>query len=89
MTGVQTCALPIWTFHARARRAHVAGGALFLFAAVVGLVINETGLWLVSSRLGLFYVWTKIALVVVVFGWNYAFNSAITFRRTPRPAPTR
>ena len=75
-----------WTFRSREQRSHLAGGGLFLFAALVGLAISEVGLWLITTRLGLFYVWTKLALVGVVFAWNYAFNNAITFRdRRPRP----
>ncbi|MEI7925568.1 MAG: GtrA family protein, partial [Chloroflexota bacterium] len=69
-----------WTFRSREQRSHVAGGALFLFAALVGLAISEAGLWLVTTRGGLFYVWTKLGLVIVVFAWNYLFNNAITFR---------
>ena len=69
-----------WTFRTREQRSHMAGGALFLFAALVGLGISETGLWLLTTRLGLFYVWTKLALVGVVFAWNYLFNNAVTFR---------
>lgn len=69
-----------WTFRGRQQRSHVAGGALFLFAALVGLAISEVGLWLVSTQLGLFWVATKLGLVVVVFAWNYLFNNAITFR---------
>ena len=78
-----------WTFHARGRRAHVTGGAWFLFAALVGLAINEVGLWLLATRLGVFYVGAKIALVVLVFAWNYTFNSVVTFRRAaPRITPS-
>ncbi|MFA7249264.1 MAG: GtrA family protein [Dehalococcoidia bacterium] len=77
-----------WTFRSRNRRSHVAGGALFLLAALVGLGISEAGLWLVSQRLGLFYIWAKLGLVVVVFAWNYVFNNAITFRHQDA-APTR
>ena len=73
-----------WTFRAREQRPHVAGGALFLLAALVGLAISEAGLWLLASRLGLFYVWAKLLLVIVVFGWNYTFNSAVTFRHASR-----
>jgi dolichol-phosphate mannosyltransferase len=76
-----------WTFRARARRPHLAGGGLFLLAALVGLAISEAGLWLLSSRLGLFYVWAKLLMVAVVFAWNYTFNSAVTFRRVAEPSP--
>ncbi len=74
-----------WTFRAREQRSHMAGGALFLFAALVGLAISEAGLWLVTTRGGLFYVWTKLGLVIVVFAWNYLFNNAITFRHQAAP----
>lgn len=76
-----------WTFRTREQRSHMAGGALFVFAALVGLGINEAGLWLLSHRLDVHYVWTKLGLVGVVFVWNYLFNNAVTFRHQGGPAP--
>ncbi len=69
-----------WTFRTREQRSHMVGGALFLFAALVGLAINTAGLWGFTDRLGMHYVPAKLILVAVVFIWNFAFNSAITFR---------
>lgn len=78
-----------WTFRARAQRSHAVGGGLFLFAALVGLAISEAGLWVASERLGVFYVWTKLGLVAVVFAWNYAFNNVVTFRHQGAPTAGR
>lgn len=69
-----------WTFRTREQRSHMVGGALFLFAAVVGLAINTTGLWALTDRLDIHYIPAKLLLVIVVFIWNFVFNSAITFR---------
>ncbi|MGE3855859.1 MAG: GtrA family protein [Dehalococcoidia bacterium] len=78
-----------WTFRTREQRSHMVGGALFVFAAVIGLGISEAGLWLITERLGIHYVWTKLGLVGVVFAWNFLFNSAVTFRHQGAPATTR
>lgn len=76
-----------WTFRTREQRSHMVGGALFLFAAVVGMAINTAGLWLLTDRLGMHYIPAKLILVVVVFVWNFAFNSAVTFRTQAHVRP--
>jgi len=75
-----------WTFRTREQRSHMMGGALFVFAALIGLGISEVGLWVVTERLGVHYVWTKLGLVGVVFAWNFLFNNAVTFRHQGAPA---
>src|SRR5687767_7966180 len=38
-----------WTFRSRSHRRVAAGGGLFLLGALIGLAINEAGLWAFDS----------------------------------------
>lgn len=69
-----------WTFGTRGQRPIMLGGLLFFVAAVVGLSLSEAGVWILSERLDLPYLWAKILSIPVVYAWNYTFNSSITFR---------
>lgn len=68
-----------WTFADRGRRSVGAGGTIFLSAALVGLAISEAGLWVLTER-GAYYLVAKLVMTAAVFGWNYGFNNAVTFR---------
>jgi putative flippase GtrA len=68
-----------WTFRARSHRRMAAGGGLFLLSALIGLGINEAGLWAFDSA-HVHWVPAKLAMAVVVLAWNYTFNATITFR---------
>lgn len=74
-----------WTFRARDHRHVAVGGGLFLVGALIGLAINEAGLWALHSA-GMYWVPAKLAMTVVVFGWNYTFNASVTFRKPPEQA---
>jgi putative flippase GtrA len=69
-----------WTFRSRAHRHVAIGGGLFLFGALIGLALNEAGLWILHSA-GMHWVPAKLAMTILVFGWNYTFNASITFRK--------
>lgn len=68
-----------WTFRSRGRRHVAVGGGLFLVGALIGLALNEAGLWALHST-DMNWVVAKLAMTIVVFGWNYMFNAGVTFR---------
>ena len=68
-----------WTFRSRSHRRMAAGGGLFLLGALIGLAINEAGVWAFDSA-HVHWVPAKLAMAVVVLAWNYTFNATITFR---------
>jgi putative flippase GtrA len=74
-----------WTFRERYHRHVALGGGLFFIGALIGLGINEAGLWALNSA-GLYWVIAKLAMTLVVLVWNYTFNASVTFRRRAHPA---
>lgn len=50
-----------------------AGGRFLVFAAIglVGLGLLDGLMWLLTDRLGLFYLWSKAAATAVVYVWNF------------------
>jgi putative flippase GtrA len=70
-----------WTFRSHRQRHVAVGGGLFLLGALVGLALNEAGLWALQSA-HVHWVLAKLAMTAVVLCWNYAFNASVTFRKT-------
>ena len=68
-----------WTFRTRSHRGVATGSGLFLLGALIGLAINEAGLWAFDSA-EVHWVPAKLAMAVVVLAWNYTFNATVTFR---------
>ena len=67
----------IWTF--RSDNPNVAHQlAKFLTCGVIGLILNNTLLWLFTS-LGLWYIFAKLIIVWIVVFWNYLANRVWTF----------
>ncbi|GAA4355557.1 GtrA family protein [Angustibacter luteus] len=50
-----------------------AGARFLLFAAIglVGLFLLDGLMWLLTDRLGLFYLWSKALATAVVYVWNF------------------
>ncbi len=56
-------------------------------AAVYSWLVRSSGSLLTRLAcgrcipLGMYWVLAKLAMTVVVFGWNYTFNASVTFRK--------
>jgi putative flippase GtrA len=51
----------------------------FLFVITVGIVINNSVLYICTSLLGIWYLTSRIISSLVAMIWNYWFNSRIVF----------
>lgn len=69
-----------WVFERRLVRSRAAEFAIFALIGLVGLAFNEAILYLFTSLLGVYYLVSKVASVVVVFSWNFAARKWILFR---------
>jgi len=69
----------IWTFHSTNPQIFLEYSS-FLIISVIGLLINNSILWMFNEKVKLnFYVAKVIATIVTVF-WNFLANFFITFR---------
>jgi len=51
----------------------------FLFVAVVGLVLNNLLIYLLTERLRLNFYPAKLVAIILVFFWNFSLNYFYTF----------
>ena len=68
-----------WVFERR----HVRAGfefIVFVIIGLIGLLINEVVLWILTGGFGLFYMFSKIASAGIVFLWNFFARKAFLFR---------
>lgn len=69
-----------WVFPRRALQNATLEFAVFGAIGVVGLGLNELGMWLLSSFLGLYYLYSKLITTAVVFFWNFGARKMSLFR---------
>ncbi len=68
----------IWTFENS--DPHIARQfTYFLLISLFGLLLNTTVLYLLNERNKINFYVSKVLAVLVVFAWNFAANSYITF----------
>jgi putative flippase GtrA len=70
-----------WTFGAGDENMFIQFGT-FLLVSVIGLLINNGIIYLVSERLKINFYLAKMAAIVVVVFWNFFVNYYYTFRAT-------
>ncbi len=69
-----------WVFPRRVMRNAGIEFAVFAGIGLIGLGLNELGMWLLSSMVGLHYSLAKICTAAVVFFWNFAARKFSLFR---------
>lgn len=60
-----------WVFQRRRLRSRWAEFGVFGLIGLVGLGFNEVTIWLLTEKLGLHYLMSKIASTVCVYLWNF------------------
>jgi putative flippase GtrA len=75
-----------WTFR-DPRPAHARQYPLFILVGAIGLLLSETILWVLHSRLGVHDFIAFLAAVGVVMFWNFGASRGIVFRPS-RPSGT-
>lgn len=69
-----------WVFRSRQLSSPQVELLVFAFIGVVGLILNNLGLWLLTELAGLYYLGSKVVVTGGVFMWNFGARKALLFR---------
>lgn len=69
-----------WVFTARRLTSPRAELLVFAVVGVVGLGLNNLGLWLLTELAGLYYLGSKVLVTGGVFLWNFSARKMLLFR---------
>lgn len=59
---------------------HAVASGLFLLTNVVGLLLNELGMWIGVTLLLYHYIFVKVAVTSIVMVWNYSCQKLFIFK---------
>lgn len=71
----------IWVFNDRKIVNKKLEFGIFLIISLIGLALNSLFMWLMTSVLILYYIYSKIITTVLVFIWNYIAKKKSLFSR--------
>ncbi len=74
-----------WVFTQRNKRQRSAEVTIFITICFIALLLNDFFMWLFTSKIGLFYLVSKLITVSIVFFWSYAARRML-FNATLRNA---
>jgi putative flippase GtrA len=60
-----------WVFARRNKCQRSTEVTIFVAVCFVALLLNDLFMWLFTSKLGLYYLTSKLVTVVIVFFWSY------------------
>jgi putative flippase GtrA len=60
-----------WAFGVRVERQRTVEIGLFIAICVVALSLNDVFIWLFTSAFGLYYLFSKLLTVAIVFFWSF------------------
>ena len=74
-----------WAFGARTERERTTEIGLFIGICVVALGLNDVFIWAFTSLFGIYYLYSKLLTVVIVFFWSFGARRFVfhseTFKR--------
>jgi putative flippase GtrA len=70
-----------WIFDQHRMGSRVAEFLVFALVGLVGLMINEGILYVLTGMLGLYYLLSKVVSVFVVFTWNFFARKYLLFAK--------
>jgi putative flippase GtrA len=70
----------IWVFSNRSVRSAALEFAIFSGIGLIGLGLNELGIWVLASVAGMNYLVAKMWTTAIVFFWNFAARKLSLFR---------
>lgn len=68
-----------WVFHSSKLTNRWHEFAIFSLIGLVGLGLTDLILWVLTSKLGLFYVLSKAIATMVVYFWNFGVRKKMIF----------
>ena len=69
-----------WVFSRRTLRNRALEFGIFAGVGIIGLGLNEIGMWLLAGLAGLHYLLAKIVTAGIVYIWNFGARKAALFR---------
>jgi putative flippase GtrA len=69
-----------WVFAHRTVQNRGVEFGIFAAIGLVGLGLNELGMWLLATRVGIYYLWAKLITTAVVYIWNFGARKVALFR---------
>ncbi|MEY4747513.1 MAG: hypothetical protein RLZZ416_562 [Candidatus Parcubacteria bacterium] len=70
-----------WVFEKRTMESATAEFSLFFVIGVIGLLINELVLFVLTGEYGVYYMFSKGTSIVIVFFWNFFARKYLLFAR--------
>lgn len=52
-----------------------------MFIAIIGLVLNDLILWSLTSKLGIFYLYSKLIATILIFFWNFFIRKSLLYKK--------
>jgi len=54
---------------------------VFLFIGLIGLAINQAGMYIITEVGGYYYLVSKVAVTFIVFAWNFSARKIMLFTK--------
>jgi putative flippase GtrA len=70
----------IWVFDQRTLQNITLEYVIFTAIGLIGLGLNQVGMWVLTEQLHLHYLLTKIGTTAPVFLWNFCARKYVLFR---------
>ena len=70
-----------WVFTERKYESRVKEFIIFTGIGIVGLLLNNSIMWLAVERIGIYYIFSKIIATILVFFWNFGLRKMLVFKQ--------
>jgi len=69
----------LWVFHSSKFSDKKREIIFFTVIGIVGLILTDLIMWVLTSKLGMFYIWSKVIATVTVYFWNFGARKKYVF----------
>ena len=70
-----------WVFTERKYESRVKEFIIFTSIGIVGLLLNNSIMWLAVEKIGIYYIFSKIIATILVFFWNFGLRKMLVFKQ--------
>ena len=71
----------IWVFHKRKIKSKRLEFVIFLIISLIGLALNSFFMWIFTSVMLIYYIYSKIITTIIVFVWNFIAKKKSLFSK--------
>ena len=69
----------LWVFHSSKLENKKHEFALFGLIGLIGLLMTDIILWVMTSKIGIYYMFSKLVAFVIVYFWNFGIRKYYLF----------